>query len=280
MSPDNDTAAESFVTRDGVRFFVRELGVRSGTPVLFLSGLGFASWCWDEAMEALASEWHTITFDNRGAGRSDKPPGPYRIEQMADDAAAVLDALGVAAAHVVGNSMGGYIALTLAIRHAARVRSLVLVNTSHGGDGAVGLPEETMEAWRAAARLPPRESAELSTSFCFPEGWPEANAERYRVIIDRLLAFPTPHEAWLAQFNACLRYFVPGIDVSGITQQALVVHGTHDRMIPYPNGARLAAALPHGKLHTFAGLGHVPYLERPDDFHAVLRAFLREMKAS
>ncbi len=260
-----------------VRFFVRDVG--AGTPVLLLSGLGFSSWCWDESIEALSTQSNAraITLDNRGSGRSDKPAGPYAIEQMADDAAGVLDALGVDSAHVVGNSMGGYIALSLALRQPARVRSLVLVNTSHGGDGATAIPEATAKAWRTAAPLGPREYAERTTSYCFPEGWAEANPDRFRNVIDRRLAFPTPADAWLAQFQACAKFFLPGVDVSPIEQRALVIHGTEDRIVPYPNGPRLAAALKAGRLHTFESVGHVPYLERPADYHAVLDAFLREV---
>jgi pimeloyl-ACP methyl ester carboxylesterase len=264
----------SFVTVGGVRFFVRDEG--AGDPVLLLSGLGFASWCWDESFEALvASGWRVVTLDNRGSGRSDKPQGPYTIEQMAEDAAGVLAALDIASAHVVGNSMGGYIALRLALAHPARVRSLVLVNTSNGGEGAPTIPDETATAWRAAAPLGPREYAERTTSYCFPPGWDEANPERFRSVIDRRLAFPTSADAWLAQFQACARFFVPGVDVSPIEQRALVMHGTHDRIIPYANGTRLAAALARSTLHTFEGAGHVPYLERPAEYHAVLDAFLR-----
>ena len=94
--------------------------------VLLIMGLGATLDWWHRLRPPLAARFRTILFDNRGVGRSDVPSPPYSIAQMADDAAAVLDAAGVASAHVVGMSMGGYIAQDLVLRHPSRARSLVL----------------------------------------------------------------------------------------------------------------------------------------------------------
>ncbi|TMA38659.1 MAG: alpha/beta fold hydrolase, partial [Deltaproteobacteria bacterium] len=92
---------------------------------------------WLFQLPDFARRYRTITFDNRGVGRSSKPPGPYTIHQMADDAAGLLDTLGIARAHVVGVSMGGMIAQELVLRHPERVRGLVLACTFPEPDGAV-----------------------------------------------------------------------------------------------------------------------------------------------
>jgi 3-oxoadipate enol-lactonase len=115
---------------DGVRLHYRQSGRRSGPPVLMIQGLGADKHLWDLQRLALAPWYHTIALDNRGAGRSDKPFGHYSLEQMADDAIAVLDAVGVERAHVVGASMGGVITQIIAIRHPERVRSLTLACTA------------------------------------------------------------------------------------------------------------------------------------------------------
>src|SRR5215475_5202917 len=88
-----------------------------GEPVLLIMGLGATLDLWHRVTPMLSASYRTILFDNRGAGRSDAPPGPYSIPQMADDALAVLDAAGATTARVFGASMGGMIAQELALNH-------------------------------------------------------------------------------------------------------------------------------------------------------------------
>ena len=132
---------------DGIRLHYGVSGRRSGPPVLLIQGLGADKSLWNLQRLALAPRYHTIAIDNRGAGRSDKPYGVYSLEQMADDAVAVLDDAGVDDAHVVGASMGGAIAQLVAIRHPHRVRSLTLACTA--------CPQPSV-ASRAAGRAGPR----------------------------------------------------------------------------------------------------------------------------
>ena len=101
----------------------------AGDPLLLVMGLGADSTAWMFQVPDFARHYRTIVFDNRGVGRSAKPPGPYSIAQMADDTAGLLDTSGVERCHVVGVSMGGMIAQELALRHPARVRGLVLACT-------------------------------------------------------------------------------------------------------------------------------------------------------
>ena len=104
-----------------------------GDPVLLIMGLGMASTAWWRTVPVLAKRLRVITFDNRGAGRSDAPRGPYTLRQLAADAVAVLDAAGEERAHVYGFSLGGMIAQELALRHPERVSKLVLGATTPGG---------------------------------------------------------------------------------------------------------------------------------------------------
>jgi pimeloyl-ACP methyl ester carboxylesterase len=228
--------------------------------------LGYASWCWIDVREALGQRARTVTVDNRGAGRSDKPPGPYSIERFADDAACVILSLGVEAAHVVGHSMGGYIALTLASRHPHLVRSLTLVGTSGGGHQAEPVPQSTQDAWAVSADLSPEQFARRTMPLSFSRGWPKRHPERFEQLLAARLQFPTPSAAWKAQFAACERYLEQGIDPNTIHAPALVIHGSDDRIVPVENGRLLAQTLEQVEYLELAGVGHLPFLEDPQEF--------------
>lgn len=243
----------------GLTLWVEQQG--SGTPLLLIAGLGYASWCWAELRQALSDRYRVIAFDNRGAGRSDKPAGPYSIEMLADDAAAVLTGLGVDSAHVLGHSMGGYIALTLALRQPQRVRSLILVGTSPGGPDTAPVPEETMNAWKQAGSLSPADYARRSMPNSFAPGWTKRNAERFEQILRQRLEYPTPPQSWLAQYQACADYVLRGVDVARIDKPALVIHGKQDRVVPHANGERLAQRLPRARFVSLDNVGHLPYFE-------------------
>jgi pimeloyl-ACP methyl ester carboxylesterase len=226
-------------------------------------------------MAALSPRHRMIAIDNRGTGRSEKVPGPYSIDMMADDAAAVLRVLKLRTAHVVGTSMGGYIALALAKRHPALVQSLVLVATSKGGPGTLPVPASTLEAWRAASVLSPREFAERTMPLSYRPGWAEENRQRFVEVLETRLEFPTPPMCWAAQYAACEQYIYQGLDVSTLEQPALVIHGTQDRVVPFPNGEALAAALPHSRLKILEGAGHLPFIEDPKGFARIVSDFLK-----
>src|SRR5271157_4016782 len=125
----------AFVENQGVKIYWDEKG--QGEPLLLIMGLSYTSGMWHRTRPVLAQHFRKIAFDNRGAGLSDVPPGPYSIATMASDAAAVLDAAGVPSAHVFGVSMGGMIAQEFALRYPERTRALILGCTAAGGPSAV-----------------------------------------------------------------------------------------------------------------------------------------------
>src|ERR1019366_3644379 len=108
----------------------------TGDAVLLIMGHAYGADMWPRTPPDLAASYRVIRFDNRGVGRSSDPPGPYPVQLMAGDALAVLDAASAASAHVYGVSMGGAIALQLALDHPGRVRSLTLGCTAASGEGA------------------------------------------------------------------------------------------------------------------------------------------------
>ncbi len=113
-----------FAHRPDARIWWEQSG--TGDPVLLIMGHAYGADMWHRTAPDLAASYRVIRFDNRGVGRSSDPPGPYPVRLMADDALAVLDMAGAASAHVYGVSLGGAIALQLALDHPGRVRSLIL----------------------------------------------------------------------------------------------------------------------------------------------------------
>lgn len=118
------------VTANGIEIRYELEGNASGTPVLLSHALGASLHMWDSQLEALGARWRVLRYDTRGHGSTSVPPGPYTLEQLADDAAALLDSLRIEKAHFVGLSMGGMIAQTFALRYPHRLERLVLCDTT------------------------------------------------------------------------------------------------------------------------------------------------------
>ena len=252
-----------------MRLYVEEHG--DGHPLLLLTGLGYAIWSWQKQIPDWSQHFRCIAVENRGTGRSPKPPGPYSIEAMADDAA---EALAGRRAHVVGFSMGGYLAQTLALRHPDLVERLVLVCTASGGPDLVPTPEETRAAWLANAERTPAEFARATMPLSFRPGWTEEHPDEFERLLADRLEFPTPPDSWRAQYDACLEWGGRVTPVEELGAPTLVVHGDADRIVAYENGVRLAGRIPGVRFETFAGAGHLLFLEEPARFNPLVADFL------
>src|SRR6202041_2553176 len=171
-----------FAENDGVKLYWEETG--AGEPLLLIMGLGWASCLWNRTRKFLATKYRVITFDNRGVGRSDVPPGPYAIPTMAADAAAVLDAAGVRSAHLYGISMGGMIAQEFPLQYPARVKSLLLGCTAAGGPAALQPAPEVLQVLMRRG-MKPEEAIEAIDPFIYDRGTsPELLAEDRKLRIE------------------------------------------------------------------------------------------------
>jgi 3-oxoadipate enol-lactonase len=241
-----------------------------GAPVLLMHGLGYTRQGWGPLRELLARRYRVLSFDNRGIGESEIPPGPYTVAELAGDAVQVLDEAGVERAHVVGTSLGGFAAQALAAEHPERIDRLVLVSTSPGGAGAYPLPEGTLRLMAEAPKLEPDVALRRFVENAVAPGADPA-------LIDEIFAYRLAHPpdpaGWAAQAAAGAGWDA-GDRLARITAPTLVVAGTADAVVDHRNAALLADAVPGAELELLDGVGHLVFWERSEEFAALVERFL------
>ena len=252
----------SLLDRDGYQLHWDDRG--AGSPVLLIMGAVYSGDMWYPALDALSAEHRLIRFDNQGTGRSTLGPGPS-IEDMAADALAVLDAAGVDSAHVYGMSLGGVLALELALAAPDRVRSLVLGCTCVLTGDKPRAPLEVNDALRSATR------EQLVAGTLYGSACPPAARARNDEAILRDHALP---DALVAQQDALRAYRGDLAAVAGLTMPALVLHGDEDPVVPVEWGRELAATLPDSRLRVYSGAGHNYLVEMGDTANRDVLDFL------
>ncbi|HLB26582.1 MAG TPA: alpha/beta fold hydrolase [Dehalococcoidia bacterium] len=242
--------------------------------LLLIMGLGANTTSWEMQIPAFSREYRTVAFDNRGSGRSDKPQSPYTIPQMADDAAALLDHLGISSAHVFGMSMGGMVAQEMALRHPQRVRTLVLGGTMAGGPNAVMAGPQLIQQWASTALLPLEQAIENGLRFLYSEEFIARNHERLvRRALDLAYLQP-PLDALQRQVMAVLQ-FNTFQRLADVTAPTLVISGTADQIVPPENSRILAERIPGAQLIELEGAGHGFLAEKAEETNSTVLAFLR-----
>ncbi len=222
----------------------------------------------------MAEHYRTIVYDNRGVGKSDVPAGPYPMAQMADDAAAVLDAAGVERAHVYGISMGGMIAQELTLNHPRRVRSLILGCTACGGANAVPAAAPVMQILMDRATMTPEEGVQAMVPFIYSTSTPRARIDEDLAI--RRRTFPQA-AGYLAQIQGVVAWSsfdrLPHIRVP-----TLVLHGDADQLAPPENGHILARKIPGARLRLFERASHIYPTDEPEASNQEVLCFLANLK--
>lgn len=260
----------AFVENQGARIYWDEQG--TGAPILLIMGLGATSDWWWRTRPLLAARYRTIALDNRGAGRSDVPAGPYPMAVMASDAAAVLNAAGGERAHVIGVSMGGMIAQEFALQYPGRVLSLVLGCTAPGGPNAVRAEAAAIQLLTSRANMTPEQAEEAVIPFIYDAATPRARIEEDLVV--RRPWYPKP-EGYTAQLMGIFAW--QAYDRLGqISAPTLVIHGTNDRLVPAGNGELIAARIPGAQLVLIPAAGHLFTTDQPEAAHAAMMRFLGE----
>jgi 3-oxoadipate enol-lactonase len=259
-----------YLMSDGAKIYWREEGV--GDPLLLIMGLGCSSDLWHRTTPELSLGYRTILFDNRGVGRSDAPPGPYSISQMAGDAAAVLEAAGIESAHVFGYSMGGMIAQELALQHPLKVRSLILGGTNCGGGRAVLAAPEVLNTLMTRV-VNPVEAFWAMAPYLYDASTPREKLQEDLEV--RSLSFPD-RESYLAQLQAVMGWESYG-RLNSLKVPTLVLHGETDQLVPAQNADILAREIPLAKLVKIAGAGHILLTDKHQEATGAILSFLKDV---
>ena len=289
------------ITANGLSLEVEQHGPTDAQSILLIRGLGSQLIHWPEGLiDALVGHGlHVITFDNRDSGLSQKfteygapdftameaalakgdaPELPYETEDMARDAIGVLDALGIKAAHVLGMSMGGMIAQTLALEHSDRLISATIVMST---SGLPGLPAPTPEAAIALTAYPENpddrndviEFTLKSDRVWMSPGFP-FDPDQRRALIGRAYDRCYYPEGVQRQYASLLGWRGRFNEHAQIAVPVLVVHGTDDTLLPVDHGRDIAARIPGAELYEINGMGHDLEGGIPDLIVSRLIAFL------
>lgn len=264
-------------SNDGTRIHYSKTGNPQGAPVLFIQGLGAGKAGWALQRLATAPWYQAIALDNRGAGRSDKPHGEYTLEQMADDAIAVLDHAGIETAHIVGASMGGAISQILAVKYPERTRSITLACTA-----GTNHPwrEELLTSWKNNA-LEGGMGAMSTEAVRWVIG--PRSFRRFLPAMGWLgpLALGRPSHAFANQVDAILNVDESfADDVDNIEVPVLVLAGNQDILTPRGDSEELADRIPTAELVVISGAAHGFMIEHATTFNRVLLEFLGRAQAA
>lgn len=252
-----------------VELFFRDSGGEAH-PVVLAHAIGCDQRMWDDLAARLAKDFRVVRFDARGHGRSPVPPRPYTLEGLAEDALALLDRLGIEKAHWVGLSMGAMIGMAFALAYPERLGRLVLANTtsSYGPEGR-GM-------WQARAKavseggLAAIEPMVMQRYFSgdFRANRPEVVAAASRRFLE------TPVEGYLGCCDAIAELDFTA-DLSRIHHRTLVIAGGADAGTPPAMSQVIADRIPGARLSVLPGAAHLSSAEKPEEFAALVEAFLR-----
>lgn len=253
-------------------------GRGTGHPLVLIAGVGYSRWFWHKVVPGLAKHFQVITFDNRGAGESDKPDGPYTVPLMGADAAGLMDALGVRDAYVMGHSLGGYIAQELVVTRPELVSKLVLASTNYGGMKVVPITAEAMKVLTDRSGDPlelVRRGIAIACAPGFADKFPALAAE----LLQYRFTNPVPPAQYAAQVAAGVATMAYTDDqvtrrMSAIRVPTLILFGEFDMVVPNGNAQLMADKIPGAQVKILPGTGHMFPIEDPAGTVDALVTFL------
>jgi pimeloyl-ACP methyl ester carboxylesterase len=257
---------------NGIHLHVERLG--RGEPVLLIPGLGAGAWLWLKTAPALSKHFSVIMPELRGGGRSDKPDRRYSVSLFANDLREMLENLDIKKTHVIGVSMGGFIAQFMAATWPERVGALVLVATSLGGDGQLGPSGEVLSRTIRPRGKTRQERLEDSYSLNFSQDYRTRHPEELQRITEWRTQFPQPEFAYYRQLLA--GYAFDGSQlVKRISAPTLIAAGKDDPFVPLEDTLTLKNNFGQSEFALFDGR-HLFFFEHSKKFNQLVIEFLQK----
>jgi len=277
---------DKYVDVSGLRTRYWALG-DEGPPMVLIHGIGASMESWAPNVHPLARTHRVYALDLVGFGASDKPAIPYSLSFLAQSVADFMSSQGIAQASITGHSLGGGVALRLALEHPEKVNKLVLVSSAGlGREGHVFFKLGSLPLVGEYLTRPNRErTAQFLAEMLYD---PEMVTEELVDLHYNLMSRPGAQEAYLSALRSIatvfgtrktvLRSIVDNLD--RITAPTLVVWGEQDGILPVAHAHVAAEAIPNVRLHIFQECGHYVQLEKADAFNALLLEFLNSESAN
>jgi pimeloyl-ACP methyl ester carboxylesterase len=241
------------------------------TTLVMIRGLGSNLTAWYEQTPEFARHFRTVIFDNRGAGRTDKPDAPYSIAQMAADTAGLMDGLAIRRAALLGISMGGMIAQEFVLHYPERLSCLILGCTNFGGAGIVQADPAIVSAVVAGVNATP-DQQKLQLKAVFGDDTIEHRRDVLAKHEEMRAQFPIPLPSFMRQVQA-IQNFDASARLASIKVPTMVIAGRDDRLVPVENSRMITARIPGAKLVELPG-GHLFFVEHPAEFNRAVIDFV------
>jgi 3-oxoadipate enol-lactonase len=259
---------------DGRRIYYDLAGPETGPVLCITHSLASDSGMWGEQMAPLLQAgWRVLRIDMRGHGGSDPVPGDYTMDQLADDTAAVLEALGLGPVHYMGLSIGGMFAHSLALRHGRHLKSLLLCDTSCASPGPREVWEPRIAAVRKVGSVEPIADGTLER--WFTPAMKDKNPRRFKQIRDTIVATSV---AGFCGCVAALMDFDYSARLPQIKLPTLVTWGADDPGTPAAANRRIVSLIPGAKGEEIPAVRHFPNVEKPDAFNRIMMGWLASRK--
>lgn len=244
---------------NGINLYYEKAG--AGPPLFMVNGLGGDIRAWSFLLPHLNKSFTTIVYDMRCAGKSDKPSDSFCISDLADEAKALIEHLGLDGVSLLGFSMGGMVAQDFALNHPDRLDKLVLVSTAPATRKMYAIPDSVMKLF-VRTDISPKLIA-MVYDVIFGSDFRKAHPVREYIDFKMNDDNPQPADAYLNQLNA-IKSFDVRSRVRDIALPTLIVAGSEDRVISPKNAHWLNEHISGSRIAVFDGVGHVVPIEKPE----------------